>query len=224
MAKPVRMLLPAWMAVASSLPIFLSFGGQADAAGVLTEQRPPLAEADAKAISALHLAGAALGNRELTNVRGGFDPAPGVTLNFGFLQATYSNHQLIQSILVPNTNIALSSAAGLIVAQQPTGDAAQLPAQVLPGPAVTAPAFRAGSPNAIGAPTILTSQNLTTVMSDVQPTGITSVIKNTANGQLIQQITAVNIGITGLNQLISRQNQALSLTNTLAQGHVLAHN
>jgi hypothetical protein len=160
-------------------------------------QQAALAKAGADAASALHLTGMALDNRDLTGIRGGFDPSPGVTLNFAFQQTTYQNHQVIQSTMIPDTTLTVS----------PSGRAGVLPQALQAVPS--------GTVRAIALPA---NRNPAMVLSETGPGGITNVIRNTGNDQLIQQVTAINIGISGLNQLLSRQTQALTLAHAMVAG------
>ncbi|HET9146711.1 MAG TPA: hypothetical protein VFN77_01545 [Acetobacteraceae bacterium] len=151
---------------------------------------------DRQAAPALHLPGA-LNDRELTGIRGGFSPAPGITLNFAFQQSTYQNHQLIQSTIIPDSTIRLSPSGGAALVQQATRAASGPSASALAG-AGTAPAA---------------------VLTEIGPGGITNVIRNTSNNQLVQQMTSISIGVSGLSQLLSRQAQAMTLDQTMIPGH-----
>jgi hypothetical protein len=183
-----------WIYRAASVALLLIGGGiQAQAAGAADYSPARLANAERKAAAALDLEGMALKTHQLTRIRGGFDPAPGVTVNFGFQQTIFADHRLIQSTIVPDTTIAIS-------------------------PGQTAVAAPAGAATTVAAPLLPADQTPVTVISEAGAGGVTNLFRNTANGQLVQQVTSINIGITGLNQMLARQNQVLTLANRLAPG------
>ena len=183
-----------WTYRAASVVLLLIGGGvQAQAAGAPDYSPARLAAAERKAAAALNLGGMALNNHQLTRIRGGFNPAPGVTVNFGFQQTTFADHRLIQSTIIPNTTIAIS-------------------------PGNTAVAATAIAATAVAVTRLPANQTPVTVISEAGAGGVTNLFRNTANGQFIQQVTAINIGITGLNQMMARQNQVLTLANRLAPG------
>ena len=57
-------------------------------------------------------ASAALDDRELGGVRGGMSTGSGMMVNFSFQEATYVNHNLTQSIIVPTMTISPGSTSG----------------------------------------------------------------------------------------------------------------
>jgi hypothetical protein len=153
------------------------------------------------------LASAALDDRRLSEVRGGFETSSGVVLNFAFQQATYVNHQLVESIVVPTMTISPSSLGGLGAASQAA--AALSGATVLPNGTVQAQVSAA-------APVIqaLVNSGMTSIVSTLGNGGLTSVISNAANNQLIQQMNTLNIGVTGLSNMI-QQSVASTVLNRL---------
>ena len=70
------------------------------------------------------LASAALDDGRLSEIRGGFEASSGVVLNFAFQQATFVNHSLAQSIVVPTLTISPSQGAASVAAAVPAGGAA----------------------------------------------------------------------------------------------------
>jgi hypothetical protein len=56
-------------------------------------------------------ASAAMDDRRLGEIRGGLDAGRGVVVSFSFREATYVNHNLAQSIVVPTMTISPSTGA-----------------------------------------------------------------------------------------------------------------
>jgi hypothetical protein len=56
---------------------------------------------------------------------------------------------------------------------------------------------------------------MTQIASALGGGGLTNVISNTANNQLVQQVIAANIGITGLSQALQSQGVASTVMNRL---------
>src|SRR4051794_6482444 len=52
------------------------------------------------------LAATAMDDSQLGEVRGGFSTGPGMVVNFSFQEATYVNHNLAQSIVVPTMTVS----------------------------------------------------------------------------------------------------------------------
>jgi len=166
------------------------------------------------------LASAALDDHRLSQVRGGFETSSGVVLNFAFQQATFVNHNLAQSIVVPTLTISPNQGTASVAGALPLGGA--LPPSVnvssLAGlgvgtqstPGVNAVTILANgtvqTQVSASAPVIqaLVNSGMTSIVSTVGSGGLTSVISNTANNRLVQQVTTVNIGITGLSQLFQQ--------------------
>ena len=70
------------------------------------------------------LASVALDDANLSDIRGGYDTSSGVTLNFAFQQATFVNHNLTESVVLPTLTISpaqgsVSSTAAMSGAAQP---------------------------------------------------------------------------------------------------------
>jgi len=101
-------------------------------------------------------------------------------VNFSFQEATYVNHNLTQSIVVPTMTISPGSASV-------GGTAAQVQ--------VSAPSQVVQS---------AVNNNMTSVVSSLGGGGITNHITNTANNQVVQQMITANIAITGLGQTIQQ--------------------
>jgi hypothetical protein len=143
------------------------------------------------------LASAALDDHRLSEVRGGFETSSGVVLNFAFQQATFINHNLVQSIVVPTLTISPGSLGGLGTASQTAS--ALNGVTVLPNGTVQAQV-------SASAPVIqaLVNSGMTSIVNTLGSSGLTSVISNTANNRVIQQVTTLNIGITGLSNMIQQ--------------------
>jgi hypothetical protein len=129
-----------------------------------------------------------------------------MVVNFSFQEATYVNHNLAQSIVVPTMTVSPGSATGTAVTATASGSAlvpiGNLATQV-----------QASSPT-LAIQSIL-NNGMTSVFSNLGGRGVTNTIGNTANNQLIQQVITANIGITGLSQTI-QQNVASTVASRLA--------
>jgi hypothetical protein len=184
------------------------------------------------------LASVALDDAKLSDIRGGYDTSSGVTLNFAFQQATFVNHNLTENIVVPTLTIApgqgTSSASGAMA-----GAAARPNVSVgsLVGLGIAGASPGVGNAGGISSATVVangsvqtqvsvSSQALQALVSSglatvVGPTGaganngITTTVANTASNQLIQQLTTVDIGVSGLSKLM-QQSVASTVMNRLA--------
>jgi hypothetical protein len=149
------------------------------------------------------LAATALDDSQLGEVRGGFSPGSGMVVNFSFQEATYVNHNLAQSVVVPTMTVSPGSATAAATASgsalAPIGN---LATQV-----------QASSPT-LAIQSIL-NNGMTSVVSNLGGGGVTNTVSNAANNQLIQQVITANIGITGLSQTI-QQNVASTVASRLA--------
>jgi hypothetical protein len=189
--------------------------GEDARASVGTEDRA--ASRPASPQTAEKLASIALDDHRLSEVRGGFETSSGVVLNFAFQQATFVNHSLAQNVVTPTltispsqgtssvagtlpvrSNVNLGSLAGLGVSGSPTTSMVNT-ATILPNGTVQAQVSAA-------APLIqaLVNSGMTSIVSTAGSNGLTNVISNTASNQLIQQVTTVDVGITGLSKLIQQ--------------------
>jgi hypothetical protein len=164
----------------------------------------PAAVQPANAAIGERLAATAMDDSQLSEVRGGFSTGPGMVVNFSFQEATYVNHNLAQSIVVPTMTVSPGSGAAVTATASgstlvPIGN---LATQV-----------QASSPT-LAIQSIL-NNGMTSVFSNLGGRGVTNTIGNTANNQLIQQVITANIGITGLSQTI-QQNVASTVASRLA--------
>ena len=151
-------------------------------------------------------AAAALDDSQLSEVRGGFSPGSGMVVNFSFQEATYVNHNLAQSIVVPTMTVSPGSATGAAAAATASGSA-------LVPVGNFATQIQASSPT-LAIQSIL-NNGMTSVVSNLGGGGVTNTVSNAANNQLIQQMITANIGITGLSQTI-QQNVASTVASRLA--------
>ena len=164
------------------------------------------------------LASAALDDDRLSQIRGGMEASSGVVLNFAFQQATFVNHALAETVVVPTLTVAGGS---------PTG----VGASSIEGLGLGAPSITAGTPNVTTA-TVVANGSVQTQVSVSAPVlqalvnsglasivggnngGVTSVIANAQNNALVQQVTTVDIGVNGLSKLI-QQSVPSSVLNRL---------
>jgi hypothetical protein len=188
-------------------------GGAVIAAGVLagcSESRikasadstaaPPkiehrVADQPAQTTVGQRFASAALDDRQLGGVRGGMSTGSGMVVNFSFQEATYVNHNLTQSIIVPTMTISPGSTPGSTTTMTAGG-----PGVV--GVGTTATHVQVGTPSQVVQSVV--NSGLTSVVSSLAGGGVTNHISNAANNQLVQQVITANIGITGLGQAIQQ--------------------
>ena len=209
--RDLRAALLAPIAITASLLAGCSDGyivtaGEADSAPIKTEHR--MAVPAANAAIGERLASARLDDDRLSEVRGGLDAGSGMLLSFSFQEATYVNHNLAQTIVVPTVTIApgtstMAAASGL-------SNNATIPIAPITNSTVQT---QVNSP-APGLPSLLNG-GITQIASALGGGGLTNVISNSANNQLVQQVIAANIGITGLSQAIQSQGVASSVMNRL---------
>lgn len=240
-------LLAAFVVIAASLlggcsDSLVTSGSPPDAAAKVrdadreTHQAAPGgADAAANREVSERLADAALDDGGLSEIRGGFELGSGVVLNFAFQQATFVNHNLTESVVVPTLTISpgqgtVSVAGGtpISAATRPVLSAGSLNSLGIPGP----PAIPGGG--GISSATVVANGSIQTQVNVSVPTlqnlvnsglasvigtgsgtgngGVTSVIANTANNQLIQQMTTVDIGVSGLSKLIQQSVPSTVLT------------
>ncbi|HEY6434456.1 MAG TPA: hypothetical protein VIZ17_20975 [Acetobacteraceae bacterium] len=188
---------------------------------------------------------ASLSDNQLGDIRGGLDAGSGVELNFAFQQATLVDHNVVQNIVLPTLTVATNSAGN------PAASVSSIPAGSISGSNIAASPVStasfaglgmAGAPsetvaNTLGATTIINNgqslqispgvspgvgSGVTSVISTLGGMGLTNIVRNTANNQLVQQVTTVNIGITGLQQLL-QQTVPSSVMNQLNSVNALHH-
>jgi hypothetical protein len=146
------------------------------------------------------LAATALDDRQLGGIRGGLSTGSGLVVTFSFQEATYVNHNLVQSIVVPTITVAPGAAA--TAAGSALAPVENLARQLQ----VTSPALAIQS---------VLNNGMTLVTSNLGGGGILNRISNAANNQVIQQVITANIGITGWSQMI-QQNVASTVASRLA--------
>jgi hypothetical protein len=208
--------------------------GAASASAVRGHGQPPVVLTPAQMVQTpdleQNLASVALDDTTLSDIRGGYDADSGITLNFAFQQATFVNHNLTESIVVPTLTISpgqgtVSSSAGLgskSSPMQPNVGIGSLGAFGLTGSAPNTGVSVAGisSATVVANGAVQTQVAVSTAVlqalvnsgmaSVIGPSGggasggISSTIANTANNQTIQQMTTVDIGVSGLSKLVQQ--------------------
>jgi hypothetical protein len=149
-----------------------------------TERR--IADQPAKTTIGQRFASTALDDRQLGGVRGGMSTGSGMMVNFSFQEATYVNHNLTQSIIVPTMTILPGSTSGPAAS----------------GFGGTATQVQVSTPSQIVQSVV--NNGMTSVVSNLGGGGVTNHVSNAANNQLVQQVITANIGITGLGQAIQQ--------------------
>ena len=71
-------------------------------------------------------------------------------------------------------------------------------------------------------PLASSTPNGITVMSAFGTAGLTNLVANTANNQLVQQMTTINVGVSGLQQLL-QQGVPTSVIDQLNMTNALHH-
>jgi hypothetical protein len=211
--RDLRAALLAPIAITASLLAGCSDGyivtaGEADSAPIKTEHRMAVPAANAAIGERLASASARLDDDRLSEVRGGLDAGSGMLLSFSFQEATYVNHNLAQTIVVPTVTIAPGTST--MAAVSGLSNKATIPIAPITNSTVQT---QVNSP-APGLPSLLNG-GITQIASALGGGGLTNVISNSANNQLVQQVIAANIGITGLSQALQSQGVASNVMNRL---------
>ena len=157
----------------------------------LTLERPP-----ARSPVGNQFAGLALDNGQLGAIRGGFNLGAGAELRFAFQEATYVNQALVQTVVLPV--VTLSGVAGAGMVSSLSANLGVIPA----------------APASPGFPAALGGTGTTSVFSTLGAGGLTSLIASTANGQLVQQVSRVEISLSGFKGL-QQQGMQPSVLNLL---------
>lgn len=156
-------------------------------------------------------ASAALDDSRLGEIRGGLNTGSGLVVNFSFQEATYINHNLAQSIVVPTVTVAPGSGGAAGVNSLAAGG---LPA------AAIAPTGSGMTQAQVSSPAIavqsLVNSGMTSVVSSLGGGGVSNTITNSANNQLVQQVITANINITGLSQTIQQSVASTVLSRVAA--------
>ena len=171
------------------------------------------------------LASVALDDAKLSDIRGGFDAGSGVTLNFAFQQATFVNHNLTENVVVPTLTISAGQGSvsaspacdGRCCAPERQRRFAGRPRNIRRTVDDRGGGDQLGhgrrewcGANAServdgGAPGFGQQWALPPSSAPASGNGgVTSTITNTANNQLIQQMTTVDIGVSGLSKLMQQ--------------------
>jgi len=180
--------------------------GEAHSAAIKTEDR--IAVPGANATIGERFASARLDDGGLSEVRGGLDAGSGMVLSFSFQEATYVNHNLAQTIVVPTVTIVPGTST--MAATSGLGNNSTVPIAPISNSALQTQVNSA----APGLPSLLNG-GMTQIASALGGGGLTNVISNSANNQLVQQVIAANIGITGLSQALQSQGVASNVMNRL---------
>jgi hypothetical protein len=193
--------------------------GRITSAGGGVAPPPPVRSADrpearaAKAPIGAQFASAALDDRRLGEVRGGLNTSSGLVVNFSFQEATYVNHNLAQSIVVPTVTVAQGSNSATMAATT-AGSVGNTALNSIAAAANNAAQMQVNA--AARAGQSLVNSGVTSVVSSLGGGGVTNVITNTANNQLVQQVITANIGVTGLSQQIQQSVAATVLSRVAA--------
>src|SRR5690349_9643156 len=81
-------------------------GGSAESTVAPPRAEDRIADQPAKTAVGQRFASAALDDNQLGGIRGGLSTGSGLVVNFSFQEATYVNHNLTQSLIVPTMTIS----------------------------------------------------------------------------------------------------------------------
>jgi hypothetical protein len=176
------------------------------------------------------LASIALDDQDLSQIRGGFEASSGVTLNFAFQQATFINNNLVQTVVVPSLTISPGQGGVSVAGASPTG---ATPPSVNVG-SLTGLGVSAQTRDAVSSAKLLTggtvqaqvspaspmiqalvNSGMTSLVTSLGNGGLTSVIGNAANNRVVQQMTTIDLGVTGLSGLV-QQSVPTSILNRIS--------
>ena len=168
-----------------------------NAPGALTDMRP-------------------LDDTVLSELRGGYQLAPGVSAYFSFSQISSINGNIVQTIVVPQVNISgiSSSVNALVTGSDGTTIDTGGGATLLPTGVNNVPLQLQGSKLAVVTTTRGGQSLVSTVLAG---SGITNQITNTANGAKASVTTSIGISTQGLLAIMQAQRMAASLVTNLQQ-------
>lgn len=158
---------------------------------------PPAAASLAESVAQV-----ALDDHNLSQIRGGLSVGSGIVVNFAFQEATYVNHNLTQSIVVPTITVSPGSSTASIGGVSVGGTTSGFSPGAVAGIGNAATQVPVSTP-ALAVQSIV-NNGMTSIVSGVGGGGVTNVISNAANNQLVQQMITANIGITGLSHQIQQ--------------------
>lgn len=202
--------LLAALAAAAGLVSGCSAGRIAGSGGSSTVTAPAAGERPAKqaahATVGERFASAALDDHRLGEIRGGLSTGSGLVVSFSFQQATYVNHNLTQSIVVPTITVSPGANTASIAAATSSGGFSVAPMiGTAPSAQVSSPALMVQS---------LVNSGMTSVVSSLGG-GVTNTVSNAANNQLVQQVITANVDIAGLSHTL-QQSMASTVASRMA--------
>lgn len=193
-------------------PTATSFGTPSSAIAQITPVRQQVATASAPppagtAKIVLALADVPrVSSSQLGTMRAGFALPNGVSVNFGFDSATFLNGATSPVQVFNITGSAIGSAvSGSVTTQNQTPSTMTVP-------------LTSFNPNSL-----VTTVNggLTSIMTEIGTSGLSTVINNQANNQLVQHFQTVNVDISGLSAMLSQQVAQSALSRALGVGKAL---
>jgi len=149
-----------------------------------------------------------VGTSELEKMRGGFALPNGITVNFGFDIATSLDGLLVQRLTLPATDITTGMAQSVPVSLNANGVISSL----------NLPTGAGGSPVSVST---FVNQGLTNVTTMLGAGGISSLLQNQVDGQLLQQTRVLDVSVTGLSQTLAQQAAQNVLGQALSAGIAL---
>ncbi|HTH96363.1 MAG TPA: hypothetical protein VL574_03045 [Stellaceae bacterium] len=145
---------------------------------------------------------------QLGDIRGGFSLPSGMEISFGFDIATRVGGDVVQQLSVPMTNVP--------------GTGSSVPLSVLSQGASSSVQLSLGSAAPVSVSS-LANTGLTSITTTLGAGGISSLIQNQANGQVIQQTRVLDVSISGLTQSLAQQAAHTMMVNALAAASMPRH-
>ena len=147
-----------------------------------------------------------VGAAELGRMRAGFGLPNGIFVDFGFTSATFLNGDTTP---IQTLNVHFHGGG-----DRYNGSATTTSNGVTQTSSLTSSNF---ATNVV----TLANQNLTSVQTMIGGAGLTTIIKNQANGQLIQHFQTLNLATTGLKPILDQQVTQAILSNALNAANIL---
>jgi hypothetical protein len=148
------------------------------------------------------MANVALNDRDLGNIRGGLSISSGLIVNFAFQEATYVNHDLVQNIVIPTMTVSAGSGMANVGGVTVPGSVGNFSPNAVAGIGNAAAQMPVTSPGL--AVQSIVNNGMTAVVSSLGGGGVSNLIANTANNQLVQQVINANIDVSGLPNTIQQ--------------------
>jgi len=144
----------------------------------------------------------------LALMRAGFESRTGIRWDFGFSSATFFDGDPVQTLNIGGSSDG--TASGTTVHSSVTTQ--------IQGSPQTVTSISSNPPTT----SLITTANngLTSVQTIIGSAGLSTIIKNQADNQLIQHFQTITLTISGLNAMVSQQVTQSILSRALDAGHM----